>query len=287
MLNRFNFYINDFDRVKDYRAEYPEAGKIFNYPTSFWLGTRKNKKRRQAANVHKRVVRLMKRVAPAEPVLVIYNLPDRDMGNHSKGGAADDKEYLEFIHAVASGIGSRKPILIFEPDAIPHSTMMTQAQRKKRLSLMKKAIKILTEESSALIYIDIGHSNWLSAEEAGTLFNQVYVEGVSGYSINVSNFRTNKESMRWGGQVGDYALVSNFVVDTSRNGNGPYGNNWCNPPGRCLGTAPTLNTHNENCDAFLWIKVPGESDGTCNNGPRAGRFWPEYARELVRNTSWL
>ena len=30
-------------------------------------------------------------------------------------------------------------------------------------------------------------------------------------------------------------------------------------------------------DAFLWIKTPGESDGTCSGGPAAGKWWGEYA----------
>jgi endoglucanase len=32
----------------------------------------------------------------------------------------------------------------------------------------------------------------------------------------------------------------------------------------------------------LWIKRPGESDGTCNGGPPAGTFWDAYAIGLVR-----
>ena len=35
-------------------------------------------------------------------------------------------------------------------------------------------------------------------------------------------------------------------------------------------------------DAFLWVKTPGESDGTCNGGPRAGEWWADYALELSR-----
>ena len=35
----YEFFVNDFDRVKDFRNKYPEVSEIFNYPTSFWLGT--------------------------------------------------------------------------------------------------------------------------------------------------------------------------------------------------------------------------------------------------------
>ena len=40
-------------------------------------------------------------------------------------------------------------------------------------------------------------------------------------------------------------------------------------------------------DAYLWVKTPGESDGTCNGGPRAGQWWPEYALGLSRTAEQL
>ena len=49
----------------------------------------------------------------------------------------------------------------------------------------------------------------------------------------------------------------------------------------------TTNTSYKYCDAYLWIKIPGESDGKCNGGPKAGRFWGEQAEELVKNSEFL
>ena len=57
---------------------------------------------------------------------------------------------------------------------------------------------------------------------------------------------------------------------------------WCNPRGQALGVAPTTNTGHPLVDAFLWIKQPGESDGTCQGGPQAGSWWNEIAVELSR-----
>ena len=34
--------------------------------------------------------------------------------------------------------------------------------------------------------------------------------------------------------------------------------------------------------ALLWIKQPGESDGTCNGGPNAGQWWADYALGLAQ-----
>jgi endoglucanase len=36
----------------------------------------------------------------------------------------------------------------------------------------------------------------------------------------------------------------------------------------------------------LWVKEPGESDGTCNNGPAAGEWWNERALELAAAAGW-
>lgn len=281
----YEFYTNDFDRIKNHKETYPLAGKIFDYPTSFWFGVRKAK--HKAQHLYSRIPRLLHRASPGVPVMVLYNLPDRDMGQHSKGGARDREDYLHYVNVFARCIGDAAPIVIFEPDALPHSTLMEPDQRTERLDMMREALKIITTKSNAIVYVDIGHSNWLPPETAGELFNKVFVNAVRGFSVNVSNFRATTESMDWALRVGDYTMTSHFVIDTSRNGNGPYGNDWCNPPGRALGKPATVDTGNELCDAFLWIKVPGESDGRCNNGPRAGRFWLDYARELVSNTDWI
>lgn len=106
------------------------------------------------------------------------------------------------------------------------------------------------------------------------------------------------------GVVRDPATQAHFVVDTSRNGVGPWTpaetypdpQVWCNPLDRGLGLRPTTDTGDALIDAYLWVKVPGESDGECLRGtagptdpardlvdPPAGAWFPEMARELVAN----
>lgn len=103
--------------------------------------------------------------------------------------------------------------------------------------------------------------------------------------------------------LGDVEASTHFVIDTSRNGLGPWQypvgaypahEDWCNPPDRGLGARPDTTTGVPLVDAFLWIKVPGESDGKCYRGtggpldpargmedPAAGQWFVEQARELV------
>jgi hypothetical protein len=60
---------------------------------------------------------------------------------------------------------------------------------------------------------------------------------------------------------------------------------WCNPPGRELGSVPqVLDDHG---DMGLWVKTPGESDGNCGvgAGTRMGEFSPVIAKELISGKS--
>ena len=280
----YPFWVNDFDRVKDHRIEYPAVSKIFEYPVSFWYGERSGAKTMD--NLTDRLTRLMERADPYLPVLVLYNLPGRDIGQYSKGGSKTIDSYLDFVERFADGVGDKTPITVYEPDGLPHMTQLSRREAIVRMSLIKDALDILTTRSQCQVYVDVGHSNWLEAERAGALLNRVVNDKVKGFSVNVSNFRSTEESAVWASDVQSKCMHPlGYVIDTSRNGNGPYGNQWCNPPGRALGHPPTTDTGIPGCDAFLWVKIPGESDGKRNGGPQAGRFWPEYATQLVENSS--
>ena len=281
MIN-YPFWINNFDRVKDHRLTHPEVAKIFEYPVAFCYGAKKNKN--AYSKLTQSLHRLLKRTLPGLPYFVLYNLPQRDLGHYSKGGATTSTDYLIFLNEFCQGIKGHKPIIIYEPDALPHTTQMEPIQSEYRLNLMKEGLRVLTSESDALVYVDIGHSNWLDPKDAAGLIQSVSNDKVRGFSVNVSNYRSTEESLQWALKVCEYNENWHFVIDTSRNGNGPHGNDWCNPPGRAVGIPPTCDTGEEKCDAFLWIKIPGESDGTGNGGPRAGRFWGDMATELVNNS---
>ena len=277
----YPFWINDFDRVKNHRDKYPSLQKIFESPISFWYGDNPKKSKEYLANS---IRRLIKRAKPQLPILVTYNIPFRDIGQHSRGGADSREKYLDYIRRFSEGVGDNKPIVIFEPDALPHCSLLSDEDKNTRLELMREGLQLLTDSCSALVYIDVGHSGWLQPEEVVELLDKVSNPNVRGFSVNVSNYRTTEESLRWARKICKWRENDYFVIDTSRNGNGPNENEWCNPKGRALGTKPTCETDYKKCDAYLWVKIPGESDGKCNGGPRAGKFWPEQGEELVRNS---
>lgn len=210
-------------------------------------------------------------------VLVAYNIYNRDCGGASGGGVADANEYKAWIDAFASGIGTFRAAIILEPDALSHEC------DQSRWDALSYAVSSLKKNAGVRVYIDAGHSNWL---DAGTMASRLKIAGIDkadGFSLNVSNYQTTSASIGYGTEISGQVGNKPFVIDTSRNGKGPMGGEWCNPPGRGLGEKPTANTGNPLVHAFLWIKRPGESDGPCNGGPAAGQWFESYALELARN----
>ncbi|MCX4988370.1 MULTISPECIES: glycoside hydrolase family 6 protein [unclassified Streptomyces] len=220
-------------------------------------------------------------------LFVAYDIPHRDCGQHSAGGAADADVYRQWIGLFADALGDSRALVILEPDAIAHivdgcTPVEYHAEREQ---LLNEAIVRLKRQPRTRVYLDAGNPAWI--RDSGKLVEPLERAGVAnadGFSLNVANFQTDATAKQYGlglsGQLGG----KHFVVDTSRNGNGPLEGAWCNPPGRALGTRPTTATGEPALDAYLWIKRPGESDGACGGGPAAGQWWPDYALELARNS---
>ena len=98
---------------------------------------------------------------------------------------------------------------------------------------------------------------------------------------------TSGINLRYDNMLGDTEPTTHYVIDTSRNGQGPWNppaypdpQDWCNPPDRGLGNTPTLTTGSTLVDAYLWVKIPGESDGECKRGlgPAGTTSDPEWGR---------
>ena len=159
----------------------------------------------------------------------------------------------------------------------------------------------------------------------------------NGYALDYSPAYAATVTTQIQGLMGTSVATLPFVIDTSRNGTGPLdsskyaaapygqpaavvsglnGGAWCNPPGAGLGLRPAATTV-PLVDAYLWIKTPGQSDGSCDIAggarawdfslynpwslstsaqshfdplwgmvdPAAGAWFPEQALDLARNAS--
>jgi endoglucanase len=144
------------------------------------------------------------------------------------------------------------------------------------------------------------------------------------YPANPDDFSTWGLTDDWyAANLGTAVPSTRFVVDSSRNGQGPWAppadappgdpQDWCNPPDRGLGYRPELcgassgesDAASISCqrtpllDANLWAKIPGESDGQCHRweppgsvdpargivNPAAGMWFRDLALELVNNAN--
>jgi endoglucanase len=276
-------------------------------------------------------------------VLVAYDVPFRDCEGLSAGGAADTNAYEAWIAGFAAGIGNASALVILEPDAlglIPNNSTLdgvmescriaapgaSPSERYAQLNFAVNAIE--SAAPSARVYLDGTHSAWLSPTEAAYRLHLAGVQNTAGFFLNSSNYQVTSDLVSYGTRVsaclgtaaasGDFRdcdsqydpslATTHFVLDTSRNGAGPWSptasypdpQTWCNPPRRGVGQRPTFSTGNALADAFVWIKVPGESDGSCNRGvsgsttdpewggitdPAAGVWFPEQALELSQLAS--
>ncbi|MFE7976710.1 glycoside hydrolase family 6 protein [Streptomyces shenzhenensis] len=263
-------------------AEADQIRKIAEQPTGEWIGTENPEREArgftEAADESDRTA-----------LLVLYNIPHRDCGQYSQGGAADGDAYRAWIDGVARGIGDRPAMVILEPDAVLHlvNGCTPDELHEERYDLLKGAVAKLKSLKNTKVYLDAGNAGWGHPDQIFEPLRWAGVDQADGFAVNVSNFYSTEESLAYGKQLSAKVGDKHFVIDTSRNGNGAYtggspDERWCNPPGRALGEPPTTKTAAPLVDAYLWVKRPGESDGECKGGPKAGAWWPTYALKLAR-----
>ncbi|KAF4315552.1 hypothetical protein G195_010952, partial [Phytophthora kernoviae 00238/432] len=220
--------------------------------------------------------------------IVVYGIPNKDCagGFSSSGSVASTSAYQAFLKELTDAVGTRKVLYVVEPDAVG---LLAQdggcGASAGYLGNLKIAVAALSVNPNAELYLDVGY--WMLAYESNVgkvvpVMKDISSAGrVKGVTINTSNYRSNDE-------VAGYCTTfqnamgstdMKCIVDTSRNFNGSPTTDWCNVATAGIGHPPTSDTGYPNLDYFMWIKVPGESDGYCTTGsvtgPAAGAFFLE------------
>jgi endoglucanase len=258
--------------------------RIATEPTGNWFT--------DAPNVEARVRALTRRATAAgrSVLLVAYYIPGRDCGGYSSGGAPSPAAYMSWIRRFAAGIGQRRATVILEPDAIAQALTgcLDAAETRERYALLRYAVGVLKSNPQVGVYVDAGNLGWIQpSRRLAAPLRRAGIGQADGFSLNVSNFYATEPTVAYGTALSKALGGTHFVIDTGRNGNGPLGSvrsslDWCNPPGRALGATPGTQPASPLVDAYLWVKQPGMSDGSCRPGePRAGRWWPQYALALA------
>lgn len=219
---------------------------------------------------------------------VVYAIPNRGCDNYHQG-SVNPTAYRTFIQGVVKALGSRPTVLVLEPDALP-ADCYTAARGR----LLHWATVRLTR-AGYYVYIDAGHSGWRPSGEMATRLIESGITEASGFALNVSARSTTADGQRYGEELSDLVGQRPYLIDTSRNGLGPTPDQpgrsgWCNPDHQALGTRPSTRPIGHNV-ARLWIKSPGESDGTgagCGDETAyPGLFSPRQARRLIDGAPWV
>lgn len=267
-------------RAADGDDEADEAATwLATQPTTYWLTPEID----PVEEVWDRIAHLAAEAREQDATLsiAVYGLPDRDCGNHSAGGL-DPDSYREWTQRIGDALGNAsdiQKIVVLEPDSIALSS--TCGSPSDRAGYLREAVDNIRGVNT-WIYIDGGHSSWHPvAEMADLLRSTGLLSEVRGIALNVSNYQDTAAEFDYAHALSDQLGGIHAVIDTSRNGAGPAGSEWCNPSGRLVGS-PGGSFGDGVVDTNLWIKPPGESDGECNGGPTAGTWWPAAATELTR-----
>jgi endoglucanase len=216
-------------------------------------------------------------------VAVIQALPKRDCMAYETPGL-DPEAYRGFIQSLKRGMGETAIYWILEPEALLLTACSKPEEHEARVRLIAETVLVLKTNPKAQVYLDIGYPGWLSVDDAVQRLLQAGVMAADGFALNVGHYQWTEDCLAYGQSISQKIGGKSFVIDTSRNGKGPGARgNWCNPKNRAIGELPMAPTGIKGLDAYLWLKEPGVSDGSCNGGPAAGQWSEAKAIELMRN----
>jgi cellulose 1,4-beta-cellobiosidase len=245
-------------------------------------------------------------------------------------------DYIDVIAAAVAAHPKLRIAFILEPDSLANLvTNLANPKCEQAAPYYKRGIAYAITKLSqpnGFLYLDAAHAGWLgwpkNIAKAVPLYKEVLAmaggpDRIRGFATDVSNYDPVKDPTA-PPRVADYppndelgyvqdlakrldaAGVSGkgFVIDTGRDGRPNVRSspgNWCNIKGAGLGERPQAAPA-PLLDAYLWIKVPGESDGVADpkaprydsncssddatpGAPQAGDMFASYLIDLAKNAN--
>jgi endoglucanase len=284
-----------------------EILKIAREPQARWFG-------KWDRNPYRKITQYLEKTQELQPgsvpLVTIFRHPhptsadpnrfgkNRHAGHKYSFGPRAYRSYDKWIRWFARGIGRRRVVIAFEPDAFGSFVYLTKADRGRRFRSFRRAIDVLSKLPNATVYIEGGASDWRHASETARLLNYVGISKVRGFMLNVTHFDTTNRSIAHGMKISRRTGGKPFVVSTHANGRGAkhyrvrFGGRrirvtvWCNPSNSALGIPPTANTGRPKVDGYLWIGRAGYSAGRCGGGTTAGTWWANRGLLMAKRARW-
>jgi len=253
-----------------------------------------------------------------------------------EGEARYQRDYIDVIAAAFAAHPDQRIAAILEPDSVGNLiTNLANPKCQTAEGIYKRGIAYAISKLSlpnVFLYIDAAHSGWLgwpkNLVKTAPVFKEILAmaggpDRIRGFATDVSNYNPAKDPTNpkrdphaaASDELGYIADLNKeleaagitgkgFIVDTSRDGKAyirTSPGNWCNIKGAGLGERPQAAPA-PLIDAYLYVKVPGESDGTADakaarfdqncasddatpGAPEAGKMFEPYLLDLLKNAT--
>jgi endoglucanase len=242
------------------------------------------------------------------------NLPSNCGGPTTSYPFTDDERYAELQYAVNALEAQPRASVYLDGTHSAWQSVGTMTQRLLTADVQDAQGFFINVSNYQPTPNLVDYGTWISdciamvTDPSNAFYNNPGACASQYYPANPTDFSTWGLTTAWYAQnMGNAVAATHFVIDTSRNGDGPNnmqayaqppynqpssvigtlaGGNWCNPPNSGLGLRPTSTTGVPLLDAYLWVKTPGQSDGQCDaaGGVRAWDYtaysqpgWPADA----------
>jgi endoglucanase len=151
------------------------------------------------------------RLTGTVPLFVLYNIPGRDCGGYSAGGAETTADYEAWVNAIASTIGNAEVVVALEPDALANLPQdcgydTDGSLTTNRYLQLGYALGTLEQLPRTSVYLDAGHSAWHSVGDmaqrlvaAQTVSASLPATAASqGFFLNASNYQPTPQEIEYG-----------------------------------------------------------------------------------------
>jgi cellulose 1,4-beta-cellobiosidase len=260
-----------------------------------------------------------------------------ELAADASGEARYQKEFIDVIAAQFRAHASQRIVAIVEPDSLANlATNLDRPRCAASADIYQRGVAYAISKLSlpnVFVYVDAAHGGWLgwgqNRPKIAAILRKVLAaaggpDRIRGFALNISNYNPARDpngkrekpedepppdEVTYASDLSQ-ALAKvgitgkGFVIDTARNGRGGLRSdpgNWCNVKGAGLGERPAIAPA-PLVDAYLWVKTPGESDGTSDpkqprydvncssddahpNAPQAGELFKPYLLDLVKNAN--
>jgi endoglucanase len=226
------------------------------------------------------------RKAGQTPVLLSFRLPGGTWcGKEPVPSAA---EYRAWIEQIAVSVAGGPAVVILEPYTLSNTSCVPVKQLESRLALLRAGVTRLSALPGVAVYLDGGQTTSDSTKLTDVI-KRAGGDAARGFVVNPGGNAPTQVAREYADRLSaslQTAGVSAFhyIIDTSLSGGTevPTKDYVCNPAGARIGEDPAPLVGAGAADAYVWLRIPGMSDGKCGGSEvEQAQFDPVLAERVA------